>query len=103
MLNKLCVSNGSGNFTVVSSVRFIVLYVGVLYVLYIYIYIYVSYLCAAQHPQGTTFNMSTTAQRGHVAYSSWLSWEQKSHLLLLYLGTIDCELFPRVVTTMTSK
>ena len=49
---------------------------------------YVSYLCAAQHPQGTTFNMSTTAQRGHVAYSSWLSWEQKSHWPLLHLGTI---------------
>ena len=41
--------------------------------IYIYIYIFASFRCVAQYPQGTTFNMSTTAQRDHVAYSSWLS------------------------------
>ena len=49
MLNRLCVSNDSGNFTVVSSVHFMVLYVATMYI-YIYIYIYIM-----------------TAQRVHVA------------------------------------
>ena len=48
MLSKLCLSNDSGNFTAVSSVRFIALCIATLY-----IYIY-----------------TMTAERRHVAYSS---------------------------------
>ena len=83
MLNKLCVSNDSGK-----------LYIYILYIYILYIYIFVSFRCAAQHPQGTTFNISTTAQRGHVTYSSWISLEQKIHWLLFHLGTISTKDMP---------
>ena len=50
--------------------------------IYKYIYIYI---------------MST--QRDHVAYSSWLSWEQKKLSVASFRYHLNCELFPRVAAT----
>ena len=40
-----------------------------------------------------------SAQRDHVAYSSWLSWEQKKLSVASFRYHLNCELFPRVAAT----